>query len=62
MWGKINEGVCKFVGAYDAATKQKLSGQNENDVMKMAHEIFYNDHKVKFTLEHAWLELLHDQK
>ncbi|XP_048605525.1 glutathione S-transferase T3-like [Brassica napus] len=43
----------KLAGAYDAATKQKLSGQNENDVMKMAHEIFYNDHKVKFTLEHA---------
>ncbi|KAL0745536.1 hypothetical protein Bca101_101961 [Brassica carinata] len=61
-WGKINEGVCKFVGCYDAATKQRSSGQNENDVLKMAHEIFYNDYKVKFTLEHAWLELRHDQK
>ena len=28
----------------------------------MAHQIFYNDYKVKFTLEHAWLELRHDQK
>ena len=61
-WGKINEGVCKFVGCYDAATKEKSSGQNENDVMKMAHEIYFNDYKVKFTLEHAWLELRHDQK
>ncbi|XP_013612972.1 PREDICTED: glutathione S-transferase T3-like [Brassica oleracea var. oleracea] len=61
-WGKINEGVCKFVGCYDAATKEKSSGQSENDVMKMAHEIFFNDYKVKFTLEHAWLELRHDQK
>ncbi|XP_013595015.1 PREDICTED: glutathione S-transferase T3-like [Brassica oleracea var. oleracea] len=59
-WGKINEGVCKFVGCYEAATKQRSSGQNENDVLKMAHEIFYNDYKVKFTLEHAWLELRHD--
>ena len=25
-WGKINEGVCKFVGSYDAASKQKSSG------------------------------------
>ena len=28
----------------------------------MAHDIFFNDYKVKFTLEHAWLELRHDQK
>ncbi|XP_013583440.1 PREDICTED: glutathione S-transferase T3-like [Brassica oleracea var. oleracea] len=61
-WGKINEGISKFVGCYDAATKEKSSGQNETDVMKMAHEIFFNDYKVKFTLEHAWLELHHDQK
>ncbi|XP_013632664.1 PREDICTED: glutathione S-transferase T3-like [Brassica oleracea var. oleracea] len=61
-WGKINEGVCKFVGCYEAAPKAKSSGMNEDDVLKMAHEIFFNDYKVKFTLEHAWLELSHDQK
>ena len=61
-WGKINEGVCKFVGCYVTATKEKSSGQNENDVMKLAHEIYFNDYKAKFTLEHAWLELRHDQK
>ncbi|CAN7018726.1 unnamed protein product, partial [Brassica oleracea var. botrytis] len=47
---------------YDAATKQKSSGQSEDDVLKMAHEIFFNDYMSKFTLEHAWLELRHDQK
>ncbi|KAF8104604.1 hypothetical protein N665_0171s0105 [Sinapis alba] len=61
-WGKINEGVCKFVGCYEAATKAKSSGMNEDDVLKMAHEIYANDYKLKFTLEHAWLELRHDQK
>ncbi|KAL0669111.1 hypothetical protein Bca4012_031815 [Brassica carinata] len=61
-WGKINEGVCKFVGCYEAATKEKSSGQNDSDVIKMAHAIFFNDYKVKFTLEHAWLELRHEQK
>ncbi|WZZ59800.1 glutathione S-transferase T3-like [Brassica napus] len=61
-WGKINEGVCKFVGSYDAASKQKSSGQNEDDVLKAAHEIFFNDYTVKFTLEHAWRELRNDQK
>ncbi|XP_013626439.1 PREDICTED: glutathione S-transferase T3-like [Brassica oleracea var. oleracea] len=60
--GKINEAVCKFVGCYDTATKQKSSGQNEDDVMKMAHEIYFNEYKVKFMLEHAWLEFRHDQK
>ena len=61
-WGKLNEGVCKFVGCYEAAMKEKSSGQSQNDVMRMAHEIFYNDYKVKFTMEHAWLELRHDHK
>uniref|UniRef100_A0A0D3BT32 Myb-like domain-containing protein n=1 Tax=Brassica oleracea var. oleracea TaxID=109376 RepID=A0A0D3BT32_BRAOL len=61
-WGKINKGVFRFVGCYEAATKQKSSGQSENDVLIMAHDIFFNDYKVKFTLEHAWLELRHDQK
>ncbi|KAF8044681.1 hypothetical protein N665_0168s0005 [Sinapis alba] len=61
-WGKINEGVCKFVGSYDAATKQRTSGQSEDDVLKAAHGIFFNDYKVKFSLEHAWRELRNDQK
>ncbi|KAF3529726.1 hypothetical protein DY000_02042429 [Brassica cretica] len=43
-------------------TKEKSSGCNENDVLKRAHEIFYNNHKNKFTLEHAWKELRNDQK
>ncbi|KAJ0266098.1 No apical meristem-associated [Hirschfeldia incana] len=61
-WRKLNEGVCKFVGCYAAARKQKSSGQSEDDVLKVAHQIFYNDFKLKFTMEHAWLELRHDQK
>lgn len=44
-WGKINEGVCKFVGCFDAATKQKTSGQSQNDVLKIAHAIFFQDLK-----------------
>ncbi|XP_013589317.1 PREDICTED: glutathione S-transferase T3-like [Brassica oleracea var. oleracea] len=31
-WHKINEQVCKFCGAYEAATREISSGQNENDV------------------------------
>uniref|UniRef100_A0A0D3CXE1 Myb-like domain-containing protein n=1 Tax=Brassica oleracea var. oleracea TaxID=109376 RepID=A0A0D3CXE1_BRAOL len=46
-WGKINEGVCKFVGSYDAATKQRTSGQSEDDVLKAAHEIFLNYYKSR---------------
>ena len=52
-WIMINEGVCKFFGCYEAATKQRSSGQNEDDVLKLAHMIFFNDHKAKFTLEHV---------
>nr|VDD12616.1 unnamed protein product [Brassica oleracea] len=61
-WGRVNEQVCKFVGSYEAALKEQSSEQNENDVMKSAHDIFFNDYQAKFTLEHAWRELKYDQK
>ncbi|XP_013624013.1 PREDICTED: glutathione S-transferase T3-like [Brassica oleracea var. oleracea] len=61
-WHWINDLVCKFCGSYEAATREKTSGCNENDVLKRAHEIFYNNYKKKFTLEHAWKELRNDQK
>ena len=61
-WHMINAIVSKLCGAYDAATREKSSGQNENDVLKLAHQIFYNNPKKKFNLEHTWRELRHDQK
>ncbi|KAF8096173.1 hypothetical protein N665_0316s0018 [Sinapis alba] len=61
-WHKINDLVCKFCGAYEAASREKTSGQNDNDVLKLAHQIFYTNQKKKFTLEHAWKELRNDQK
>nr|VDD50398.1 unnamed protein product [Brassica oleracea] len=59
-WHKINDLVSKFSGSYEAATREKTSGQNEVDVLKHAHEIFYNIYKKKFTLEHAWKKLRND--
>ncbi|XP_013665132.2 glutathione S-transferase T3-like [Brassica napus] len=61
-WQKINDLLCKFCGSYAAATRQKTSGQSESDVVKLAHEIFFNDQKIKFNLHHAWEELRYDQK
>ncbi|XP_024004052.1 glutathione S-transferase T3-like [Eutrema salsugineum] len=61
-WHKINDLVCKFSGAYDSATREKTSGMNENDVLKLAHQIFFTNHKKKFNLEYAWRELRNDQK
>ena len=61
-WYRINDLVCKFCGVYEAAIREKSSGQNENDVVKLSHTIFYNNYKKKFTLEHAWNELRNDQK
>ncbi|CDY52717.1 BnaC01g44020D [Brassica napus] len=61
-WGRVNEQVCKFVGCHEAALKQHASGENENDVMKVAHDIFSNDYNAKFSLEHCWRELRFDQK
>ncbi|XP_013589495.1 PREDICTED: glutathione S-transferase T2-like [Brassica oleracea var. oleracea] len=61
-WQKINDIVNKFCGAYEVASRERSSGQNDNDVVKLAHEIFYNNHTKKFNLEHAWKELRNDQK
>uniref|UniRef100_A0A0D3CLL6 Myb-like domain-containing protein n=2 Tax=Brassica TaxID=3705 RepID=A0A0D3CLL6_BRAOL len=61
-WHKINDLVCKFCGAYEAASREKTNGQNENDVLKLAHQILYTNHKKKFFLEYAWKELRNDQK
>ncbi|XP_024015027.1 glutathione S-transferase T3-like [Eutrema salsugineum] len=61
-WHKINDLVSKFCGAYEAATRERTSVQNENDILKNAHAIFFNLHKKKFTLEYAWKELKNDQK
>uniref|UniRef100_A0A0D3DP37 No apical meristem-associated C-terminal domain-containing protein n=1 Tax=Brassica oleracea var. oleracea TaxID=109376 RepID=A0A0D3DP37_BRAOL len=61
-WARINEQVCKFVGCYEAALRGQRSGQNEDDVMKAALDSFFNIYEHKFSLEHAWRELRHDQK
>ncbi|XP_013633376.1 PREDICTED: glutathione S-transferase T2-like [Brassica oleracea var. oleracea] len=42
--------------------RKQRSGQNDDDVMKAALDIFYNDYSIKFKLEHAWRELRHDKK
>ncbi|XP_048611501.1 glutathione S-transferase T3-like [Brassica napus] len=47
MWHKINDLVSKFCGSYEAAARQKTSGQNENDILKQAHLIFLNNYKKK---------------
>ncbi|XP_020889043.1 glutathione S-transferase T3-like [Arabidopsis lyrata subsp. lyrata] len=60
-WGKINENVCKFLGSHQAATTQMASGQNDNDLMKLVHQICESDYKKKFTMDSAWRELRHDQ-
>ena len=61
-WQNINDLVYKFAGAYEAASRERTSGKNENDVLKVAHEIFFPNHKTKFSLELAWKELRNDQK
>ncbi|KAF8103609.1 hypothetical protein N665_0187s0010 [Sinapis alba] len=61
-WHKINDLVCKFCGAYEAANREKTNGKNESDVLKKVDEIFYNNRQKKFNLEHAWMELRNDQK
>uniref|UniRef100_A0A0D3BDJ5 Uncharacterized protein n=1 Tax=Brassica oleracea var. oleracea TaxID=109376 RepID=A0A0D3BDJ5_BRAOL len=61
-WHKISNDTSKFCGAYAAAERQISSGEHENDVLKVAHDIFFADQGSKFTLEHAWCVLRYEQK
>ncbi|XP_010495555.1 PREDICTED: glutathione S-transferase T3-like [Camelina sativa] len=61
-WAKIQDTVGKFCGTYAAAVRAKTSGQNEDDIMKTAYDMYYNIYQKKSVLEHCWLELRYDQK
>lgn len=61
-WHKINDLVNKFCGSFAAAERKMSSGQNDNDVLKVAHDIYYSDYNTKFTLEHAWCVMRYEQK
>ena len=61
-WSRINGDVSKFCGCYDAALREQRSGQNDDDVMKTALDIFFKTFGYKFAMDHCWRELRHDQK
>ncbi|XP_013678994.2 glutathione S-transferase T3-like [Brassica napus] len=61
-WSRINGEVCRFTGCYDAALRAQKSGENDDDLMKAALDIFFTKYGYKFTLDHCWRELRHDQK
>lgn len=42
--------------------REQSSGQNDDDVIAAAHEMYQNHHGVPFILEHAWKALRNDQK
>ncbi|XP_010489628.1 PREDICTED: glutathione S-transferase T3-like [Camelina sativa] len=61
-WNKINHQVNKFVGCYTQASARRKSGESEDDVLKVAYEMYMNDMKKPFMLAHCWRELKNDQK
>ncbi|XP_048613543.1 glutathione S-transferase T3-like [Brassica napus] len=55
--------ACAFwsrIAAYFAASPKVERGAKREAIQ--SHEIFYNDHKIKFNLHYAWEELRNDQK
>ena len=61
-WSRINGEVCRFTGCYDAALRAQKSGENDDDLMKNALNIYFTKYGCKFALDHCWRELRHDQK
>ncbi|KAF2582542.1 hypothetical protein F2Q68_00004083 [Brassica cretica] len=60
-WHKINDFVCKFCGAYEAAAREKLQAKMRM-IFSNKLTLSFSTTIKKFTLEHAWNELRHDQK
>ncbi|XP_056860223.1 glutathione S-transferase T2-like [Raphanus sativus] len=49
-WHKLNDWTNKFCGVFAAAERRMTSGQSENDVLKLAHKIYYELHNQKLNL------------
>ncbi|XP_056853654.1 glutathione S-transferase T3-like [Raphanus sativus] len=62
FWSRILQYYNSSVQHAGFSPRELASGENENDVMKRALDFFFSDHGCKFTMEHAWRELRHDQK
>ena len=62
MWHTINDHTNKLLAAFAAAEREVTSSQSDNDVLKVAHDIFYLNNGTKLTLEHAWCVLRYEQK
>ncbi|XP_013594997.1 PREDICTED: glutathione S-transferase T3-like [Brassica oleracea var. oleracea] len=58
---RINHEVSRFTGCYNQALREQRSGQNDDDVIKVAYDIFFTKYDTKFTLDHCWRELRHEQ-
>ncbi|XP_023636064.1 glutathione S-transferase T3-like [Capsella rubella] len=61
-WHKINDFVNKFAGAYATAERLNSSDHLDNNVLKVAYDIYYSYHKSRFTLEHCWCLLRYEHK
>ncbi|XP_013601630.1 PREDICTED: glutathione S-transferase T3-like [Brassica oleracea var. oleracea] len=61
-WSRINHEVSRFTGCYNQALGEQRSGQNDDDVIKAAYDIFFTKYDTKFTLDHCWRDLRHEQK
>ncbi|XP_048611359.1 glutathione S-transferase T2-like [Brassica napus] len=62
FWKRVAEYYESTPHAKESAERQITSGQSETDVLKMAYDIYYADHKRKFNLEYAWCVLRFEQK
>ncbi len=59
---KINASVSKFVGCFEQATNQPHSGEGDADILKRAHQRYFEQMDKEFKEEHAWIALRDEPK
>ena len=61
-WHRINTGAQQFGGCYDQACRRHQSGSNSDDIMELAHELYFTRYGKKCTFQRHWNEFRKEQK
>ncbi|XP_031378253.1 glutathione S-transferase T3-like [Punica granatum] len=59
---KIRTTVSSFYGFYAQADRHRASGANDDNVLAMAHNLYYKTYNVKFNMLLYWNILRHEPK
>ena len=61
QWHRINTEAQQFGGCYNQACRRIGSGSNSDDIIELAHELYFTRYEQKYTFQRHWNELRKDK-